>query len=224
MPRVPTQALFTEKVTHLLHEQDVVQSPLSNDFIWPDAESIIQSQRDHQDDAKDTVKKSKGLWTVLGKNWIPEQDADLELKLLVIAHCGSSGHRGRDTTLSILKENFSWKMMDEDCSKFVASYLHCLNGKTGHEIPRPLSTTIQGKKPNDVIHFDYLYMGEGIANLKYKLVITDELSPYLWIVPATNADAETAASELAKWIRVSTVMPAWVNDQGSHFKNHVMEE
>ena len=213
-----------KRVTHLLHEQDVVQSPLSNDFTSPDAGSIIQSQRDHQDDARDTVKKSKGLWTVHGKNWISEQDADLQLKLLVIAHCGASGHRGRDATLSILKENFSWKMMDEDCSEFVALCLHCLTGKTGHKIPRPLSATIHGKKPNDVIHFDYLYMGQGIANLKHNLVIRDDLSSFLWIVPASNADAETAASELAKWIRVFTVMPALVTDQGSHFKNRVMEE
>ena len=112
-----------KRVTNLLHEQDVVQLPLSKDFTWPDAESIIQSQRDHQDDAKDPVKRSKVLWTVHGKNWIPEQDADLHLKLLVIAHCGPSGHRGRDTALSILKQNFSWKMMDEECFAFVTLYL-----------------------------------------------------------------------------------------------------
>ena len=121
-----------KRVTHLLQEQDVVPTPLSNDFTWPDAERIIQSQRDRQDDAKDTVNKSKGLWTVHGKNWIPEQDADLHLKLLVIEHCGSSGHRRRDTTLSILKEKVSWKIMDEGCSEFVAPCLHCFTGKTGH--------------------------------------------------------------------------------------------
>ena len=114
--------------------------------------------------------------------------------------------------------------MEGDCAEFVAMCLHCLTGKTGHKIPRPLSMTLLGTKPNEVIHFDFLYMGHGIDGLKYILVIRDDISSYLWLIPTGKADAEAAADGLARWVRVFTVMIIWVSDQGSHFKNIVMKE
>ena len=64
--------------------------------------------------------------------------------------------------------------MDEDCTEFIASCLHRVTGKTGQNIPLPVSTTIHEMKPNHVIHLDYLYMGQGTGNLKYNLVIRDD--------------------------------------------------
>ena len=114
--------------------------------------------------------------------------------------------------------------MEGDCAEFVAMCLHCLTGKTGHKIPRSLSMTLHGTKPNEVIHFHFLYMGHGIDGLKYILVIRDDISSYLWLVPTGKADAEAAADGLARWIRVFAIMTIWVSDQGSHFKNRVMKE
>lgn len=85
--------------------------------------------------------------------------------------------------------------MSKDCSEFIASCLHCLTGKTGHKIPRTLSTTIHRKKQNDAIHFEYLYIVQGIGNMNYNLVVSDNLSSYLRIIPARKKDAETAAGE-----------------------------
>lgn len=84
--------------------------------------------------------------------------------------------------------------------------------------------TVQGTTPNEVIHFDFLYLGPGIYGLKYILVIRDDLSSYLWLIPNEKADAEAAAEGIARWIRVFTIMMVWVSDQGSHFKNKVMKE
>ena len=92
--------------------------------------------------------------------------------------------------MSIVKDNVWWKMIDEDCSEFIASCFHCLIGETGHTVPDSNSATIHCMKPNCVIHFDYLYMGQGIGNLKYNLVIRDGLSSYHWIISITKADAE----------------------------------
>lgn len=83
--------------------------------------------------------------------------------------------------------------------------------------------TLHGSKFNGVIHFDYLYMGTGVENLKYILVIRDDLSSYLWFCPTEAANEEKTASELARWIRVFTVMRYWISDQASYFKNQVMK-
>lgn len=146
------------------------------------------------------------------------------MKLLVIAHCGAVGHRPRDAKLSILREAYHWDTMENDSKEFVDSCLHSLTGRTGHKIPRPLSTTTHGTKTNEVIHFDFLFMRPGIVDFKYILVLRDDMSSYLWLVPAKAVNAETAATAIAQWIRVFTIMLIWICDQGSHFKNEVMKK
>ena len=113
--------------------------------------------------------------------------------------------------------------MSEDCSAFISMCLHCLVGKSGHRIPRPIALTLHATRPNEIIHFDFLYIGAGFDGFKYILVVKDDLSSYLWLIPAKCADADTAATEIAKWIRTFTIMRIWVSDQGSHFKNNVMK-
>lgn len=78
-------------------------------------------------------------------------------------------------------------------------------------------------RPNYFIHFDYPYMGPGIQDLKYILVLHDVVSAYLWLVSSKSADSETAAHSLAIWIRVFTFMLTWVCDQALHFKYEVLK-
>ena len=39
--------------------------------------------------------------------WIPQEDLDLHLKIIVSAHCGMMEHRGADATESVIREKFS---------------------------------------------------------------------------------------------------------------------
>lgn len=146
------------------------------------------------------------------------------MKLLLILYCGTGGHRAEDSACSILEEAYSWESMSEDCKVFVSKSLHCLTGKPSHKIPRPLSLAIHGRRPNEMIHFDFLHTGAGICNIICIFVIRDDLSSYLWLVAAEARDAETDAQELERWIRVFTVMEVWVSYQGSHFQNEVKKE
>ena len=103
--------------------------------------------------------------------------------------------------------------MSEDCSAFI---------KSQHRIPRPIALTLHATRPNETIHFDFLYMGPGFDGFKYILVVKDDLSSYQWLIPARCGDADTAAAEIAEWIRTFTIMKMWVSDQRSHFKKNVM--
>ena len=73
--------------------------------------------------------------------------------------------------------------------------------------------TLHGTIPNEVIHFDLLYMGHGFDGLKYIPVIRDDISSYLRLIPTGKADAEAAAARLARWIRVFTIVIIWDSDQ-----------
>lgn len=94
--------------------------------------------------------------------------------------------------------------------------------KSGYRIPRPLSSIQHASLPNEIIHFDYSYMGAGLSGNKYALVIKDDFSGYIWLYPAATTDATHAAQKLHRWIRVFSPMQMWISDQGSHFKNEIL--
>ena len=67
--------------------------------------------------------------------------------------------------------------MQDDTSEIFAACLHCVTGKAGHKIPHPISLTTHATRPKEVLLFDFLYMGPGLAGMKYILVICDDLLP-----------------------------------------------
>lgn len=81
-------------------------------------------------------------------------------------------------------------------------------------------------RPNEIIHFDYLFLGNTSNSnnqFKYVLVIEDDLSGYCWLDPSPSATAEHVAEVLSRWHRVFSSPRMWVSDQGSHFKNEVLQ-
>jgi transposase InsO family protein len=66
-------------------------------------------------------------------------------------------------------------------------------------------------------------MGPSTAEYSYLLILKDDRSGYLWLVPAKAADAETTVESLASWFTTFGVVETWVSDQGSHFKNKLVD-
>lgn len=66
-------------------------------------------------------------------------------------------------------------------------------------------------------------MGPGANGMKYLLVIKDDLSSFICLVPTKSATAEHAANAVAGWIRTFIAMNTWVSDQGTYFKNDVLK-
>lgn len=61
--------------------------------------------------------------------------------------------------------------------------------------------TLQASRQNEVLHFDYLYLGTSYSGDVYVIVLKDDLSGYAWLEPTTSATSEHAASTLARWNR-----------------------
>ncbi|KAG3112220.1 hypothetical protein PI124_g10787 [Phytophthora idaei] len=78
-------------------------------------------------------------------------------------------------------------------------------------------------RPNELIHWDYLYMGASTTNDKYILVIKDDASKFVWFFAVPDATADTAYNCLMEWFAVFGGCLTWVSDQGTHFKNEVFQ-
>lgn len=114
--------------------------------------------------------------------------------------------------------------MENDVSSFIGNCLHCLVSRTGEKIPRPLSLTLHGTKPNEVLHIDYLYMGNsGSQMFSYLLVIKDDFSSFVWLFPTSSATSDAAADALATWVSTFGCIDWVLSDQGVHFKNELLK-
>jgi len=82
--------------------------------------------------------------------WIPEDDAELKLRILIAAHCGMAGHRAKTNTVSAVSKEYYWKTLDIDTQSFCDSCIHCLCTDSKQRIPRPLGNALHGEKPNEV--------------------------------------------------------------------------
>ena len=138
--------------------------------------------------------------------WIPDSDKQLQVRLMICAHMRDAGHRGVAATLVRLQEFCVWSGMEAQMREFVRQCLHCADTRSGDVVPRPLGETVHGTAPNEVEHFDYLYVGEsgpqasqGLsedAGFRYILVITDDLSNFVLIEPVVVCAAEATAASL----------------------------
>ena len=200
-------------------------TPTPNEIVWPDVDLFRSDQSNSMSSRASVVlDKADSLFKKSGCIWILEDSLELQLKVLVASHCGSLRHRGRDATESTVREDFFWKSLKKDVAQFVNSCIHFLANRAGEHIPRPLATALHAERPNEVLHVDYLFMGASSTEQKYVLLIRDDLSGYVWLWSTTDAPSDAAAGALSMWIGVFGGFEWWVSDQGSHFKNRVMDE
>lgn len=134
----------------------------------------------------------------MGAVWIASKAHNLQLRLIINAHNGTGGQRGKHAAQRIVGENFVWDRMKKDIDVFVTNFLHCLVTRTGEVIPRPLASALHGSTPNDVLYKDYLYMGNAAdSDFKYVLVRRDDLSSFKWLFPTAAPIAEKAGETLS---------------------------
>lgn len=84
-------------------------SAAADDYEWPTVHEIETAQTETTQTRDQNLVKSDGIWqTSSGSIWIPDDYSDLQLRLCIIAHTSSAGHRGASTTEHILLKSFTW--------------------------------------------------------------------------------------------------------------------
>ena len=148
-------------------------------FEWPTLQEIYQTQTDSENKRPGNLEKVADVWhNKEGAIWAPDTASDLQLRLCIIAHTGSSGHRGASSTASVLRANYFWSTTASDVRSFVRACIHCLSTVGGGRVPRPFGPSVHGTAPNDLPQFDYIELGPSTDGCKYFLMRRDYHSDY----------------------------------------------
>ena len=194
-------------------------------FTWPTVDEIRTSQYQYKEDQpKDCVLNASGLWCRDSRVWIPTADVSLVKRLLVIAHCGPQGHRGRSALMLIMNKRFLVSNMRALADAFLAGCLMCQHVKGGKVVMRPWAETLQCNERNGALHWDYIQLGDTYGGFKYLLVLKDEATHYCELVPCSVPSSTVTVEAILDWHSRFGAPAVWVSDQGSHFKNMVVHE
>ena len=201
-------------------------------FVWPTEVEIrkLQEAQLTKAEKEHSSVDAKGLWRLRAdpqKIVVPEQARGLQLRLMVVAHSGSAGHRAAFTTKLTLQQRYHWPEMAKQIEQMCAQCLHCITTRGGEKVPRPLGEAVHATECLTVLHMDFLYMEPLKSkehNMKYVLVLKDDLSGYVRIIPSAEASSIVAAEAILQWIADFRTPEILVSDQGSHFTAEVISD
>jgi RNase H-like domain found in reverse transcriptase/Integrase zinc binding domain len=168
-----------------LPDYDTVKFPLKKKILLVQQSSVNEYERCQQSNATagqevPPQQVDAGMRMMNNALWIPERAVELQLRSCVEAHCRSAGHRAYEATLGAIKEYVARKTMAKDVKVFVQNCLHCVATVPGDKVPRPLGTQLHATKPNESLHFDFLYIGlSRDGKYQFLLLLKDDLSGYL---------------------------------------------
>jgi Integrase core domain/Integrase zinc binding domain/Chromo (CHRromatin Organisation MOdifier) domain len=225
-PLQPRSSQFPVRISALFRAP--VAPELDADFTWPSPTELYEAQQlalkaGEEPPPTDLDATGSLLKNSTGAVWIPRSETFLQLRICIIGHCGRSGHRGFHACHEGIKAHFSWATMREDVATFCETCLHCLSTVGGLRIPRPMGHALHAERPNELLHFDFLYMDKSTSGELYVLILKDDASGFVWLVPCETADAETTATALLQWFALFGVVLTWTSDRGTHFKNTVIQ-
>jgi hypothetical protein len=103
------------------------------------------------------------------------------------------GHQGVKKTMDLIKRSYFWKGMNKDIRDYVKTCLICQQTKVLRTLPYGLlEPAIPATRVFETILCDFMgpfpESGQGCQN-KYLLVIVDELSRWVEVIPMRDATA-----------------------------------
>jgi Integrase zinc binding domain len=193
-------------------DYDTMEFPSKKEILLVQQSTVNEYERFQQGNAMARQEVSPqqvdagGMRMMNNALWIPECAVELPLRLCVEPHFCFAGHRAYEATLGAIKEYVAWTTMAKDVKVFVQNCLHCVATIPGYKVPRPLGTQLHATRPNEFLHFDFLYIGlSRDGKYQYLLLLKDNLSGYQWLVPCRTADA-TATVDACSAARTNVVL------------------
>ena len=211
-----------------------VVAPTDADYSFPSMGEI----RDRQDIYTDgkavldsplgsVVRGENGLYRVdyggMQVIWVPPAERSLQVRLMVCAHMQEAGHRGICATMHRLGAYCVWEGMKEDVTEFVQQCLHCVDSRAGNVVPRPLGEILHGTEVGEVLHFDYLKLGDNDDRYAYVLVLVDDVSSFVSLQLTASCTSEVAARSILEWVSVLGTPEVFVSDGAPYFKNETLK-
>jgi len=133
----------------------VLTSATADKFEWPSEDEIYKLQTKYEADRPPSLFRSNNLYrTKENAIWIPDEAADMQLRLCIIGHTSAAGHRGINATESDIRKSFFWSTLREDVRDFVRACIHCVSTVGGDKVPRPFGPAFHGTSANDLLQFE----------------------------------------------------------------------
>lgn len=187
-------------------------------FDWPSLTDIKNSQSNAKSKPPPRFHIRDGLWkNARGITWIPVEDNELNIRILVAAHTGRGGHCGLKTTRRIVSFHFEKIRKMYYVRRFLKSCIHCLRTKTGEIVRRHMRHALHTSAPNKLIHFYFCYMSKSYNDVQYVLIIKYDFCGHVWLVSTAEANTDSAVQELLRSFSSFGVVQTWVSDRGTHF-------
>lgn len=203
----------------------VLPPTTDKDFVWPREQEISDIQNCYRQNRPANLSCKTGLWRNPNNAvWVPDEAADLQLRLCIIAHCGPGGHRGSSATEHDLRKYYFWSTLTSNIRTFVQACIHCISTVGGQKIPRSFGPSVHGTKPNDLSQFDYVEMARSKTGEKYILMIRDDHSNYKWFFAFDSTSAKNAAHAILDWCAAFGVPSGLMSDGPTHFRNKTLRQ
>ncbi|OWZ11151.1 hypothetical protein PHMEG_00015874 [Phytophthora megakarya] len=178
----------------------------AGDFVFPTLSEIHGAQQKHAHVAPVTAQRdSNNSLLVSERLWVPEKELSLLQRILIVAHCGAQCHRCIEPMMSTLTELFEIANLAQVCRRFLSRCLLC-------------------KERNELLHFDYLYLGDSMGTCQYVLVLKDGLTHFCELVACDSPTSVVTATAIVHWWKRFGASSVLVSDQGSHFKNELIAQ
>ncbi|GMF28387.1 unnamed protein product [Phytophthora fragariaefolia] len=95
--------------------------------------------------------------------------------------------------------------------------------KGGYIVRRPWDPTDQATRRNEVLHYDFLYMGDSKDTTFYVLVPKDGLTHICELIACDSLNSDVAVQALQDWSKRFGAPEILMLDTGSHFKKLVVD-
>ena len=193
---------------------------------WPTLEEVRRAQEEEKGEENDQdLVLAHGMLRKGEAIWVP-QVGNLRKRILVVAHAGAGGHRGIKATQQLLESQFWWPGQEKEVEEFIRGCLLCVKTRTGKMTPRPLGEQLRGKEPGEVLHADFISLGEIEGDDEDSeqglLVLKCGFSMFCMLIPAIKYNAEVMESALLQWSALLGMPRILITDGGTHFKNVVV--
>jgi hypothetical protein len=200
---------------HLFTEETEMQ--------FPSAEFVKSKQSDNElsatlDGAE--YDNNSGLYMVGTRIWIPDDAMEIQICICIVAHCAGAGHLRYELTFENISKFYYWCSMREVIKKFCKSCLQCQLFNGNKMILRPYGEQLKATRCNEILQMDFLYIKEH----EYVLVLMDRFSGFCKLSFETEATADAALRAILKWNALFGIASIWLTDNGSHFKNELMQK
>ncbi|KAE9355709.1 hypothetical protein PR003_g2678 [Phytophthora rubi] len=106
--------------------------------------------------------------------------------------------------------------------RFVRTCLLCKHVKGPHVIQRPWGPTLKCSRRNDDLHWDFLSLTPSHGDLRYVLVLKDDLTHFCELVACSSPTAFVAAEAIMDWYKRFGSPETRQSDCGTHFRNSVL--